>query len=531
MENKFERDVHQKLSDLQLSPSPQVWEQVEKRLARKRAGRWRLLFLTPMLIGVATFLILYTWDRPQTVPVKSSGKEVPGIKSQADGHPTAANPPANRAPLPAEAPSGKHPQWETPDDHDPKGQTASKTEQISPSVERQGALPTAGNESQGSIPGSKSPGSMAGNGSVGTNARQKSAPVTVGIGPANSGKNNGRKNSPSENQIPMPAAAELEKPSENKTSRLSEPLLPPFNSNEPVLVRTHPDSQQTKAAIRLPASLAAHPMEGYRPLLDPESFLQKIPVLTPHPITTSPSALLGTGQATTSVNRGWTFGAAITPGIAFLNGGLPAFTGGSPSLDYANNPGRPQVPTPESRGLEQFEKGFSLSIGLEATKPLYKSLSLVTGLDYHTSTIHSNLYHFGGAGNSARNLSYKNRFGYLTLPVIGRVHTRLGQLPLHIDAGIQVSLLLHADALQVKNNAFYHDNSLFERLQPGLRGSISLGIWQPGGFVLFVGPEYRYSLHQPAKTGLFANHYQNFAGLKIHFQKNRTPKATNERPR
>jgi hypothetical protein len=49
--NDFERQVQQKMDDLQIHPSEAVWQKIVPQIKKEKPGRWLLIFFPVMLIG------------------------------------------------------------------------------------------------------------------------------------------------------------------------------------------------------------------------------------------------------------------------------------------------------------------------------------------------------------------------------------------------------------------------------------------------------------------------------------------------
>ena len=74
-ENEFEKRVHQKMEELNLHPSPEVWEEVERRIRKEKKRRfifwWPLLFLT---LGGGVAAGIWMTNKKEPAATSSTGK-------------------------------------------------------------------------------------------------------------------------------------------------------------------------------------------------------------------------------------------------------------------------------------------------------------------------------------------------------------------------------------------------------------------------------------------------------------------------
>ena len=101
--NEFEKNVHQKMNELELSPHEEVWQEVERRIRKekKRRGTFFWLILVGLLLGGAT-VTLFSLNKKNKSDVIVASKKDPG--NDRDTKPTINSPVENK---PGTIPPGK----------------------------------------------------------------------------------------------------------------------------------------------------------------------------------------------------------------------------------------------------------------------------------------------------------------------------------------------------------------------------------------------------------------------------------------
>lgn len=180
-------------------------------------------------------------------------------------------------------------------------------------------------------------------------------------------------------------------------------------------------------------------------------------------------------------------------------------------------------------GPSAAKPGAAFAAGIIVRKTLGKNYWLLTGLHYsYVSTrmetgakIDSNgaavQYHSGNAA------VYTNRFYFIELPVT--IQKQLGMAShFSVDAGMAVALLSGSNALQYdqQKDVYYIDNSHINKLQLGVLAGINYRLLQKS-FGVEAGPQFNYSLTNIFEKQLYGSRHLFFAGIstKIFFRKNK----------
>src|SRR5450755_2920074 len=80
-ENKFEKQVQQKMDELQIQPSDAVWEKIELQIEKKKSRRWGLIILF-LLIGLILSGGYWLWNtRQQTFSEHNNSIKTNSAKS------------------------------------------------------------------------------------------------------------------------------------------------------------------------------------------------------------------------------------------------------------------------------------------------------------------------------------------------------------------------------------------------------------------------------------------------------------------
>ena len=74
-ENKFEKQVQQKMDELQIQPSDAVWKKIELQIEKKKSRRWGLIILF-LFVGLILSGSYWLWNtRQQTFSERNNSVE------------------------------------------------------------------------------------------------------------------------------------------------------------------------------------------------------------------------------------------------------------------------------------------------------------------------------------------------------------------------------------------------------------------------------------------------------------------------
>ena len=249
----------------------------------------------------------------------------------------------------------------------------------------------------------------------------------------------------------------------------------------------------------------------------------------------------------------WKWGVTASAGISnlvdanFFNGvlggekALVADVSTNPSANAPNTSGSVVIHKPSA-----IEKGFSFSLGGFVQKALNKKFSMSTGIRYSYYSTHIRV---GNRIDSSRTLQnafgasnviqyyratpvafdtitqkYTNNFHLAELPI--SVHMRLNKgrrLPIFWNSGIILSYLFSTNTLHFDSGTgvYYEDNSLFNKFQANLSTGFSISLFNSSKRSLDIGPQFQYCLSTLMKGGVSPGKHLYYYGInaKIYLKK------------
>jgi len=241
-----------------------------------------------------------------------------------------------------------------------------------------------------------------------------------------------------------------------------------------------------------------------------------------------------------SQRRGWQFGLNFSLGAATTQPGLLGLigTGNSDASKIVadliqNSPGASPMGTPVVSYPSPVKTDVGILIGGFAQKKITTRSSIVLGLNFKmlnstmmTGTKVDSTAFFISNNFSSREFFYrngsqqkfKNHFYFIELPV--SIKLQLNQqkkAPVYLTTGINLARLISSNALQfdVTSGNYYRDNAMLNKTQ--LSGSLgvlfSLNAYAKNPLV--VGPEIQYSFSKMADAGLYKNRRYSFIGITL----------------
>jgi hypothetical protein len=113
--------------------------------------------------------------------------------------------------------------------------------------------------------------------------------------------------------------------------------------------------------------------------------------------------------------------------------------------------------------------------------------------------------------------TYSNHYNFIELPVTLKVQIGRGKkMPFSWEGGLIISELISSNALQFNQGSgyYYKDNSLFNKTQIGLNTAISVTLFSKQKNSVLIGPYFYYSASGLANKGLYNNKHFVFTGLR-----------------
>ncbi len=241
-----------------------------------------------------------------------------------------------------------------------------------------------------------------------------------------------------------------------------------------------------------------------------------------------------------SQRNGWKFGLNFSLGASTTQAGLLSIIGAGKSNAsevvadlIQNNPGASPTGTPVVYYPSPVKTSVGILIGGFAQKSISTRSSILLGLNFKmltssmmTGTRVDSTRFFNSNNFASREFFYrngnqqkfKNHFYFIELPV--SIKLRLNQqkkAPVYLTTGVNVARLINSNALQfdVTTGNYYRDNSLLNKTQLsgslGVLFSLSSNAKNP----LVAGPEIQYSFSKMADAGLYKNRRYSFIGITL----------------
>lgn len=118
--------------------------------------------------------------------------------------------------------------------------------------------------------------------------------------------------------------------------------------------------------------------------------------------------------------------------------------------------------------------------------------------------------------NTGATTGYINQYHFIELPL--RVQQQLGRRsPFSLNAGLNIGRFIGSNALQYDalRNIYYKDNTLFNKTQVSFSGGMNIRFWQQKPVSLELGPRVQYGMTNLFNRRLYGNRHLVFAGLEM----------------
>lgn len=479
MQNEFEKQVREKMKELNLVPSAPVWDRVEEQIRRKKDRRRAIIWL-PMLGLLLAGGIWWLNDAGNQTTFS-------GTKN-----------------APAKLPSAHS-------TNDEK-QLTTKQPTVNNFSDQQSEPDKLLNETRNgsSLSGSILPGSGASSTSNDEFKNQKSH-----TNPTAHLKKT--KQFDNVNAVPQNFNA-LQEPSATSDNNVTA-----LNNERVDIFRFQPDRniepQNEKATkyIIAPKDQFSPPVE-YKPVVKTSS---------------EPRVVI---RGTIKQERAWEFGVAGSAGVSGSKSGLN-FLGGNKSMDAAFMAQSVQPPFANSNNSsapQTIKNNFAFSVGVAARKPLGKRFAISTGILYEylstisnvgirinqASAVQNNLNgSFYYASYSTSQQEYLNQYHFISVPVA--IHYQvLKRTPLSVNAGISVKRLIRTNALEFNHSSqlYYYNRNAFNRTQLFPTFGLEYALLKDQALV--IGPQVEGSLVALKKDGSDEHLFMGSLQVKWFFLKN-----------
>jgi hypothetical protein len=483
--NDFEKQVQQKMDELQLRPSGEVWTEVEKRIRKEKQRRRFVLwfFLTGLLLlgGTAWWLADHTGN--------STSRSV--AQHTTEGSPVAANEPVN----PGTDKNNNTGNNTAPANNDVNNGTVT-SQQTAPVT-----TPATGNDNRNII--KPSTGSNLSTSAQGldvindqpviarkgknvkdnTDKRLTEPPTPVRNAPETLIKND----KATEPLTGKPTDAGGQKPVANKIISTDKTVSPTINK---------PSADEPKADSVLRDSLVV-----------------KINEAVAAPDTNTPSQPVKNKRAKKDK---WEFGITAGGGASTTTDGFPIFQFDADKALYYDSNVNPNALSGAYPAAYQLvpsdpEEGPYWQIGAYAKRKLSKRIAVSAGLQYSSfsttqtigkyiaiqtnisnSAYSSNVQYYYRSGDMT---TYRNHYNYVQVPVALHWQINKGKkLPITWQNGVTVGRLTKSDALiyTPNSNLFYHDNNLLNKTQFSMQSGVSVKLFSKTKHPVSIGALFNY---------------------------------------
>ena len=490
--NEFEQQVQQKLEELQLQPSGEVWEEVEKRIQKEKKRR-RVIFwwLFPLLLlgGGAAVYVFIDKEEKQIITEQNSNAPAPG-NNDSD----------NRIKL------------ET--NNNELNNTTGSNRENNQIISEQAIAVNPENH-------------VAADKEIRPVPSQSSA-ITVAVASIGKKKNTGVKPSSNryseESMLTTIVAAGKQKKEQ-----------PVREKNE--IVDNIPDATEEIKIQPITGELKPVVTSGNDIITADEkkdTTSKILPVVKTEP---EAEVLPGPGQIKkpTGKNNKWEFGIHAAAGASGVSEGI-SFFDAQKNADALSSPGSPLNMAgplaPVTAAAPQ--NSFYWQAGVYAKRKLSKKAAVSAGLDFSAYTtvratgvfIETSRMVNNGFSNltvadyyySGTSYSYKNRYYFLQVPV--SIHWQFNKgkkLPLEWQNGLSAGWMTSTNALVYSpaSNVFFKDNSSFNKFQLVYQSGITARFFSKAKHPLTAGFVFNYHLTNLEKVKTTdGNHLASF-GLRL----------------
>ena len=516
-DHNFEKQVQQKLDELKIRLSDNVWTAVQVRIRRGKRRRRGLILLPLLLLLLAGggYLLIDNYA--------TNTKQVATVQNQEPKKYSTENQPANQSP------SELKPE-NSPGTERDNVQTAPITKDITSNEKQKPSNSNIDDDISLKTPRASRDLRV-----------RKSDEQVERVMPANE---NNRKRVINREEKQKEKQKEKEEGEDDKEKNV-------LDGNE--IVKEEKKKKENvvynkdKTAARLEPTAdnqAAKIVDSPRSEIQNDSIAKEITVpkgLTDSTNVNQPKLDSASQKASPEKKRGFTWGVIAGAGSSSVNrGGIGGLFGGifdgqkSMATDVASSPSNSSG-NPITRTPSPIKNGFSFNAGLFVQKKIAKRISVSSGLQYnqftHSIMVGDRIDSSGAVQNAyglsnvsgfyqARTITiereYVNRFHFLELPL--NVHIQLNRsrrFPLAWSGGLSLSYLLSTNALHFDSNTglYYKDNSLFNKWLGSLSTGFSVGLFNSSRLPVHVGPEVQYGFSRLMKENVKDNKHLFYLGV------------------
>ena len=145
------------------------------------------------------------------------------------------------------------------------------------------------------------------------------------------------------------------------------------------------------------------------------------------------------------------------------------------------------------------------------------SSSMMVGARVDSSFL-SNMNNSSTSYRPGNSTAYKNNFHFLELPVALQFRvTKKQKLPVYIYSGLSIAQLIGSNALQfsAQPGSYYSDNDLFNKTQVNVSAGILFSLSRRAKNPFLLGPDINFSLSEMANSGLYKDRHYSYLGIVL----------------
>ncbi len=227
-----------------------------------------------------------------------------------------------------------------------------------------------------------------------------------------------------------------------------------------------------------------------------------------------------------SKKNGWKPGVVFAGGISNVSTSLlnddKSLFASYPNVSVSG----PGMATPRPSATKA---GFGFMIGVFAEKNVSPKVKLGLGINFKsfktsnqvgTRNDTTGFYDYQLQNrvntNSVYN-TYNNHYNFIELPLTFKVQIGRGKkMPVIWQAGFTVSELISSNALQFNQSQgyYYNNNSIFNKTQTGFNTALLIALFSKQKVPLLLGPYFNYSTSVLAREGLYNKEHFIYTGIR-----------------
>lgn len=491
-DHQFEKNVQQKMDELRLSPSENVWHQVERKIRTQKRRKRGLLWI-PLLAVLLTGIFFYYsgihQSRVEESQISENKKSKPVKQAESSNAPAPEPVTEEKLSTMNADPLAKHP----PQVH-PSKSTVNDKDFTRSSIKKE---------------------------KVTTTEKKTSGVAEIRVQPDQIIIRN---NLPEEKYIidkdkQNHPDANL-KPDKDKTTGLEE--RKELSSNE-----TRKEKTPEKITPFLANDAVADSLSNNNDVAKQIRGTELSEIL-------KVDSTLRVSPPIERIRRKWEIGVAVYGGVNKMTSGrfiseksmlLDAGASSNFSMPVPRN-AVIQKPSAIYPGLAMYIRGFART---ELRKRLHGSVGVGYGL-YQTQIrvgqlVQSNQPFFTSRGlidvegyyRAEPNEVYTNGFHFIEVPVEIEYLLNKSKTPVLIRAGATYSRMIGSNALHYDGSSrvYYNDNTVFNKNLAGVTGGLSVGVLQSSKYPLSVGPSFHYRVTNLIHQNIYDRKHLLAAGIDI----------------